>query len=899
MPEQRVARRGGWTVDQSRCRGGVCTRNETAGGSSLCDHGPVSFRFRWCPATWWVTVILLITTMLPGATSTSAEAQQVTKKAPSEALLPGQPEGALQVPREGLPDAPDLPVAKVVPDETGTVPVDIVSDTQSKIGSVFTLDGGVVIHYLDRVVEADHIEFDQDTNELTATGHLHVSGGKNHEEMRASHGSVNLKTQLGRFYDVTGSVGVKTNGKRLTYVNGNPFLFSGREVVKTGDATYEVHDGTVTSCRLPRPDWLFSAGLFSMDDERAKAKDSVFKLLNVPVFYLPYVSHPIDSETRQTGVLIPIIGQSSTKGLVLGEQIYFALSRSTDLTVGTEYFSRRGWMDDVAFRHRGRGDDTIQARYNQLFDRGIGFGSTYTNQGGEDLTFLGRHDVSPETRLAANIEYLSSYVYREAFSESFNQAVSTDIVSYGYGVHAANGYTESVEADRYQGLKQVTSALGTVTSGSGQQVRIFHVPSFNLSATDHRVARTGLTWNFDGSAAGLKRVQPNFVTNGVTERVDLHPSIAYPLSAGGWVLRPVLGARETFYSRSRQTEPGQLAAGVGPTPLERSASINRLDFEAGAELRAPVLERTFEAPWLKRLAGGSVRHAIEPVVAYRYATGVDNFRSLLRFDDRDVVSDTNEVEYGVTQRLFTRAAAKDSRCGAAPVDLDTPAPVSEVYSELPAAAAPRCTTREWVSWRVAQKTFFNQTFGNAVVAGRRNIFSTTLDFAGVAFLTEPRQISPVISRLRVRTSDTLDIEWDADLDTGAKKFTANNVLLDLHRGNRFAGVSYARLNAPGRSYVEGVGSLTSDFDQMRLLVGYGKPTKAGLSMAANAGLDLDRTQLQYGAIQTSYNWDCCGFSVEYRKYELGAVRNENAYRFNLTLANIGTAGNLKRAERLF
>ncbi len=108
-----------------------------------------------------------------------------------------------------------------------------------------------------------------------------------------------------------------------------------------------------------------------------------------------------------------------------------------------------------------------------------------------------------------------------------------------------------------------------------------------------------------------------------------------------------------------------------------------------------------------------------------------------------------------------------------------------------------------------------------------------------------------------------------------------------------------RLNAPGRSYVEGVSSQTADFNQMRVLLGYGSPSKRGLSVAANAGLDLDRTQMQYGALQTSYNWDCCGFSVEYRKYELGPVRNENAYRFNFTLANIGTAGNLRRAERLF
>ena len=58
-------------------------------------------------------------------------------------------------------------------------------------------------------------------------------------------------------------------------------------------------------------------------------------------------------------------------------------------------------------------------------------------------------------------------------------------------------------------------------------------------------------------------------------------------------------------------------------------------------------------------------------------------------------------------------------------------------------------------------------------------------------------------------------------------------------------------------------------------------------------------QAQYGAAQLAYNWNCCGFSVEYRKYQLGSVRNENAYRFNFTLANIGTAGNIRRAERLF
>ena len=186
--------------------------------------------------------------------------------------------------------------------------------------------------------------------------------------------------------------------------------------------------------------------------------------------------------------------------------------------------------------------------------------------------------------------------------------------------------------------------------------------------------------------------------------------------------------------------------------------------------------------------------------------------------------------------------------------------------------------------------------------GRRNIFDTTLNLSGIAFLTEPRAISPLISRMRVRTSSHLDVEWDFDLDTGAKKFTSNNLLVTVHENNVFGGLSYAKLNAPGRFFTEGVASSVSNFNQLRLLLGYGSPTKAGLGVAANVGLDLrggDSGLVQYGALQGSYNWDCCGFSVEVRKYELGSVRNETSERFNFTLLNIGTAGNLRRAASLF
>jgi LPS-assembly protein len=164
--------------------------------------------------------------------------------------------------------------------------------------------------------------------------------------------------------------------------------------------------------------------------------------------------------------------------------------------------------------------------------------------------------------------------------------------------------------------------------------------------------------------------------------------------------------------------------------------------------------------------------------------------------------------------------------------------------------------------------------------------------------------------MRFRTSGHTDIAWDFDYDTGAKKFTSSNTFLDIHEGKFFGGFSYARLNAPGKTYTEVIDTTTNivtgltesavaNFSQMRVLLGYGKPSDAGLSAAVSSGIDLNLGSSQYITVQTNYNWNCCGLSLEYRKYDLGTIRDEGAYSFSFTLANIGSAGNIRRAASLF
>jgi LPS-assembly protein len=177
--------------------------------------------------------------------------------------------------------------------------------------------------------------------------------------------------------------------------------------------------------------------------------------------------------------------------------------------------------------------------------------------------------------------------------------------------------------------------------------------------------------------------------------------------------------------------------------------------------------------------------------------------------------------------------------------------------------------------------------------------TSTVDLTGIAFLTSARRLSPLISRLRIMTSSRTDIEWDMDYDFTLGHMTASTVLLNYRLGPLTLGGGDAFLQVPPEAATSSTVPSPQSFNQFRLLLGYGHTGKQGFSAAANVGFDANLGFLQYAAAQTTYNWNCCGLSVEFRRFDLGSVRNENQYRFTFALANLGALGNLRRAERLF
>jgi len=417
-----------------------------------------------------------------------------------------------------------------------------------------------------------------------------------------------------------------------------------------------VDDGTITTCELPRPKWEFSAHRVVVEvGGNATIYRSSFLIRGIPILYFPFATHPIQHRPRQSGFLIPNIGRSSIKGTILGEGVFWAINRSMDATIGAEYLSRRGWAPQGQFRAQPSERSFVYLNYFGVLDRGVG--QPPVHQGGHEVQLIGEDDFNDHFRGVANIDYLSSFVFRLIFNDVFAQAVNSEVKSKAFLSDTNRGYFYNASTQRYQNFE---------STNPGDVITIFHAPSLESSSVDRQIGHSSFYWTYDAAVEGLSRKEcildstnpatpgcvQRFSTAPLVGRFDLAPSVSLPLVLHGWSLRPELSLRDTLYT--------QRLSSANREPFSKDATINRKALEGSFELRPPAVQRVFDREFL----GRKWKHVVEPRVNYRYTTGVSSFADIVRFDERDILSNTNEVEYGVVNRLYAKRISDQSEdCG--------------------------------------------------------------------------------------------------------------------------------------------------------------------------------------------------------------------------------------------
>ncbi|HSS99909.1 MAG TPA: LPS assembly protein LptD, partial [Terriglobales bacterium] len=533
------------------------------------------------------------------------------------------------------------------PSELDREEVTIRSLQQEKDGSVYILRGEVKVNYGAYTLYADEATYNADTGDIVAEGHVVLNGAATDEHLQATHGTYNTRTATGKFENVVGTIGLQTGERRFVLTSQTPFYFTGKTVEKTSPDHYVVHGGTVTTCQLPKPKWQFFAGKITVDVAGdAKIYNSTFRIEGVPILYFPYATHPVERQ-RKSGLLVPNIGSSSRKGFVLGESGYWAINRTMDVLAGAEYFSKRGWAPQGEFRARPSERSFVDLNFFSVFDRGVLQPDpnappnttpqlVNVDQGGTNVR-LDAESKFHNFRAVANVDYLSSYVFRLAFNEVFTAAVNSEVKSQAFLTNTTRGYSYSILTQRYQNFESTTK---------DDVITILHAPTIDLSSVEHQIGASPFYWAYDASADGLTRSEPSFNTGRLIGRFDFYPRISLPLLMRGWSVRALVGARDTLYTK-------QLAANPASVGIAIDDPINRRDLEGSLEIRPPAIEKVFAGDFL----GRKWKHVIEPRVVYRYVTGINNFDRILRFDARDIMSNTNEVEYAAVSRLYAKRLA--------------------------------------------------------------------------------------------------------------------------------------------------------------------------------------------------------------------------------------------------
>ena len=719
------------------------------------------------------------------------------------------------------------------------------ADTQGgEVGKNYHADGNVDLRYENLRLRADHVEWNQETDVVIARGHVQLDYLTQHVE--ASDAEYELRTARGKFHHVHATFALQRRPTPTLLTSPNPLYFEAEEADRLDENTYEIHRAWLTICDPDHPTWKFYAPRARVELQKSvHLEDGNFRLLSVPVLYLPVATFPAEKR-RNSGFLIPEFGESSRKGLILGDSVYWAPVDWADATLGSEYFSKRGWNQKVEIRMRPWQNARLEADYFGVIDRGLEQpAGPPIPQGGHEMHLLFTALLPGDWRAVADLDQLSSLTFRLAWSETYVQAVNSEVRNTAFLTRNFDGYSLDLAALSYENFLSATPQTS---------ITLRAAPEARFSSVDRQpFKKLPLYFSFDaftGAAHRSESVTP-FDTPAFIERSEFSPTVTMPLHLGWWLdLTPSFTFRSTYYGGQMQSQ--QFA----------DEGFFRNTEEFSLDIRPPSFDRIWgdsDAKW---------KHTIEPDIRYNYVTGVNDFGRIIRFDEDDTLTDTNEVEYGVTQRLYRKTDDGDAQ--------------------------------ELVSWQIAQKYFFDPSFGSALVRGQRNVFQTLVDLTPFAFADQPRRFSPIVSDLTIEPGKRYDTQFILNYDPQRNRMTAIGTLLKLkpYKESFLTLAQFSNLNLPVNPASPPV-NFQQRSNQVRALLGYGDLTRRGLNVMVGASYDFTLQGFQNQIAEFSYNGSCCGIGFEYRKFSFGTIRSENQYLVTFRIANVGSAGNLRRPEKLF
>ena len=398
---------------------------------------------------------------------------------------------------------------------------------------VAILRGDVVIRDAEQELSAGEVRYRRDIQRVETEDAVRYRTPELHLE--AASARIDLDDDRGELADVTYRLKDGGRGRAAT--------------VLLQDAEHTAMDAvSYTTCPLGQPDWVLRARSMTLDHEsgRGVARGVALRFKDVPLFYLPYASFPID-DRRKSGFLYPGLGSSGDNGVDLQVPYYWNIAPNQDATITPRLISDRGAMLGLEYRY------LLPRHYGEFTGEYL----PDDDDTGTHRAFVQyRHIGRPSERLRLNVDFnhVSDEDYFEDFGDSLTATSRSFLRSFAELEAHGDWWRASLMADAYETVDE------DITEEREPYNRLPRLLFTGLKPLGEH-----LEFGLDAEAVTFDR---DVGIEGT--RVDVYPRLQAPIYRPAFYLTPSIGVRHTAYnldrdsndSPSRTTPIGSLEGGL-------------------------------------------------------------------------------------------------------------------------------------------------------------------------------------------------------------------------------------------------------------------------------------------------------------------------------------------------
>ncbi len=544
------------------------------------------------------------------------------------------------------------------PPEAKKIPVTITADKQvlySERGDSI-LTGNVTITQPGREIIADKVVI-----------HRNLKTGKNIDADLIGH--VQLR-EFGRL--VVGDHGYLNFETKVVVINNAIYHLSSdsptgrvnlwgrvQRAIRDQSHVLTLYHASCSTCQPVAGMWHFTSRKVRLNKKTGigTANDTVFYIRNIPSFYLPYLSFPIDNR-RKTGFLFPSIGYSKDSGYTLFLPFYLNLAPNYDATLTPKIYSKHGVLADGVFRYltaTSYGQLKLDYIYN---DRAFAKFKDRAASKYLPNDSLSRLEKSSNNRGAFSFQnqtkfndYWSNYIDLNYVTDDYYLSDFGDLPAEVNNNQLPNRFDLNYDSEhwRFLGRIQAFQALHQLDDSAQDQYN--RLPQLNLIGT-YPNQKYGFTYQLNSEFVYFDNRKYMFDTeipNPIGSRINLQPAISLPLNWDGVFINPKLQVAGTFYSLENR-DPNN------PTSINRILPI--LDIDSGL-----LFERDIH--FIKN----DYTQTLEPRIFYLYVPknnqsniptfdtnlsrfNFDNLFRTNRFSSIDRIGDANQFTLALISRFL-------------------------------------------------------------------------------------------------------------------------------------------------------------------------------------------------------------------------------------------------------